>query len=68
MKRNKLQTYLYFLQNKCVRYWPDENQSKEVGKFVLKNISESSTTDYILREFLLMKEDCVSILNNILWF
>ncbi|XP_035233634.1 tyrosine-protein phosphatase non-receptor type 11-like isoform X1 [Stegodyphus dumicola] len=45
-------------KNKCVRYWPDENQTKEVGKFVLKNIAESSTTDYILREFLLTKEEC----------
>ncbi|GFS80663.1 tyrosine-protein phosphatase non-receptor type 11 [Nephila pilipes] len=45
-------------KNKCARYWPDLNQTKEVGKFVLKNLSESSTTDYILREFSLTKEDC----------
>ncbi|XP_054719961.1 tyrosine-protein phosphatase non-receptor type 11-like [Uloborus diversus] len=44
-------------KNKCARYWPDEDQAKEVGKFVLKNISESSTTDYILREFSLTKEE-----------
>ncbi|GBM95823.1 Tyrosine-protein phosphatase non-receptor type 11 [Araneus ventricosus] len=45
-------------KNKCARYWPDLNQTKEVGKFVLKNLSESSTTDYILREFSLTKEGC----------
>ncbi|GFT16678.1 tyrosine-protein phosphatase corkscrew [Trichonephila clavipes] len=45
-------------KNKCARYWPDLNQTKEVGKFVLKNLSESSTTDYILREFSLTKEEC----------
>ncbi|GIY72400.1 tyrosine-protein phosphatase non-receptor type 11 [Caerostris darwini] len=45
-------------KNKCFRYWPEINQIKEVGKFVLKNLSESSTTDYILREFTLTKENC----------
>lgn len=45
-------------KNKCVRYWPDENQTKEAGKISLKNLSESSTADYILREFSASKDGC----------
>lgn len=43
-------------KNKCVKYWPDEGQSKEFGKVTVKTLVESPTVDYILREFLLSKE------------
>lgn len=41
---------------KCVRYWPDEGQTKEYGKYKLQHISESSNADYTLREFSVTKE------------
>lgn len=40
---------------KCVRYWPDEGQTKEYGKYRLQHISESSNADYTLREFTMSK-------------
>lgn len=39
-------------KNKCARYWPDQNGSKDYGKIVVKNLIESSTPHYTLREFL----------------
>jgi hypothetical protein len=44
------------LQNKCVHYWPEECQGKEYGKTKVRNLSESSTADYTLREFLVSRE------------
>ncbi|GAB6023095.1 protein tyrosine phosphatase, non-receptor type 11 [Chamberlinius hualienensis] len=41
---------------KCARYWPDEGQTKECGKVTVKNITESSSADYTLREFAVTKE------------
>ncbi|KDR10028.1 hypothetical protein L798_15690, partial [Zootermopsis nevadensis] len=43
-------------KNKCVRYWPEECQGKEYGKIKVRNLSESSTADYTLREFLVSRE------------
>ncbi|XP_069692133.1 tyrosine-protein phosphatase non-receptor type 11 isoform X3 [Periplaneta americana] len=43
-------------KNKCVRYWPEECQAKEYGKTKVRNLSESSTADYTLREFLVSRE------------
>jgi tyrosine-protein phosphatase non-receptor type 11 len=43
-------------KNKCIRYWPDRGQTKEVGKIVVKTISEKPTIDYTLREFTVTKE------------
>lgn len=43
-------------RNKCVRYWPEEGQGKEYGKIKVRNLSESSTADYTLREFLVSRE------------
>lgn len=37
-------------QNKCVRYWPDLNSTKEFGKICVKNIEEHTAQDYIRRE------------------
>lgn len=39
-------------KNKCARYWPDQLQSKQYGKINVKNLLESSTLHYTLREFL----------------
>ncbi|XP_042242953.1 tyrosine-protein phosphatase non-receptor type 11-like isoform X2 [Homarus americanus] len=44
-------------KNKCGRYWPEEGSSKEYGRITVRNISESSNNDYILREFLAIKDD-----------
>ncbi|XP_018912319.1 tyrosine-protein phosphatase non-receptor type 11 isoform X2 [Bemisia tabaci] len=43
-------------KSKCARYWPDEGRSKEYGKIAVKHISQSSTIDYTLREFLVSFE------------
>nr|CAI5840570.1 unnamed protein product [Callosobruchus analis] len=43
-------------KNKCARYWPDVNSSKEYDKIKVKNLIESSTPHYTLREFLVTKE------------
>uniref|UniRef100_A0A8C7RNT1 protein-tyrosine-phosphatase n=1 Tax=Oncorhynchus mykiss TaxID=8022 RepID=A0A8C7RNT1_ONCMY len=37
-------------RNKCVRYWPDLNATKEFGKVSVKNVEECQAQDYILRE------------------
>ncbi|KAK7050806.1 protein tyrosine phosphatase, non-receptor type 11 [Halocaridina rubra] len=44
-------------KNKCCRYWPEEGSSKEYGRMTLRNVSENSNNDYILREFLVSKDD-----------
>ncbi|KAK7868473.1 hypothetical protein R5R35_011217 [Gryllus longicercus] len=43
-------------KNKCVRYWPEEGQSKEYGAVKVHSLAESSNADYTLREFLVVKE------------
>ena len=54
-------TFFVVRQNKCVRYWPDEDQSKELKdqntKIVVKHVSEKSTADYTLREFQVINEN-----------
>lgn len=58
------QTKKLHFQNKCVRYWAEDGQTREIdalsGKFFLKHLSSSSTADYTLREFELEKEGVVS--------
>ena len=54
------------LQNKCVRYWPDEKEAmKEMevhgGTLRLRRLAETSTSDYILREFELSWEATDSV-------
>ncbi|XP_019757669.2 tyrosine-protein phosphatase corkscrew-like isoform X1 [Dendroctonus ponderosae] len=44
------------LKNKCARYWPDPGESKEYGQVVVRNLVESSTPHYTLREFLVTME------------
>jgi len=47
-------------KNKCVRYWPDEGETKNMesykGTLILKHLKETSTDDYVLREFKLCRE------------
>lgn len=51
-----MQVLLAF-QNKCGRYWPEEGSSKDYGRITVRNISESSNNDYILREFLVVNDN-----------
>lgn len=44
-------------KNKCGRYWPEEGSSKDYGRITVRNISESSNNDYILREFLVVNDN-----------
>ncbi|KAK3921163.1 Tyrosine-protein phosphatase non-receptor type 11 [Frankliniella fusca] len=44
-------------KNKCARYWPEEGQSKEYKKIKVRNLLESKTADYTLREFAVTHED-----------
>lgn len=37
-------------KNKCARYWPEEGESNEYGNIKVTNISQTSRTDYTLRE------------------
>ncbi|XP_050303193.1 tyrosine-protein phosphatase corkscrew isoform X2 [Anthonomus grandis grandis] len=46
------------LKNKCARYWPEEHCTKEYGKITVKNLMESSTQHYTLREFSVTQEGC----------
>ncbi|XP_055374760.1 tyrosine-protein phosphatase corkscrew [Condylostylus longicornis] len=39
-------------KQKCAKYWPDENQTKEWGCAKVKWVAESSEKEYKLREFL----------------
>lgn len=39
-------------KTKCARYWPDQGQTKEWGHAKVTCLTESSTSDYTLREFL----------------
>ncbi|XP_031622968.1 tyrosine-protein phosphatase corkscrew isoform X2 [Contarinia nasturtii] len=39
-------------KTKCARYWPDQGQTKEWGHAKVTCLTESSTNDYTLREFL----------------
>lgn len=43
-------------KNKCARYWPEQGGTKEYGKSKVKNLMESSTAHYTLREFLVSME------------
>ncbi|XP_046801858.1 tyrosine-protein phosphatase corkscrew isoform X2 [Lucilia cuprina] len=44
-------------KNKCAKYWPDEGQCKQFGPAKIQCISENSTNDYTLREFLFSWRD-----------
>ncbi|XP_058059134.1 tyrosine-protein phosphatase corkscrew isoform X1 [Anopheles bellator] len=40
-------------KKKCEKYWPDPQQNKDWGNARVRCLSETSTADYTLREFLL---------------
>ncbi|XP_036676312.2 tyrosine-protein phosphatase corkscrew isoform X2 [Drosophila suzukii] len=40
------------LKEKCARYWPDEGRTEQFGHARIQCVSENSTSDYTLREFL----------------
>jgi len=42
-------------KTKCARYWPDLDKTEEYGVYAVKNISEETSKDYTLREFLVTK-------------
>lgn len=39
-------------KTKCAKYWPEQGQTKEWGHAKVTCLTESSTSDYTLREFL----------------
>lgn len=39
-------------KNKCARYWPEQGGTKDYGRCKVKNLIESSTPHYTLREFM----------------
>ncbi|CAH1105438.1 unnamed protein product [Psylliodes chrysocephalus] len=43
-------------KNKCARYWPEVSTMKEYGKSKVRNLMESHTPHYTLREFLVTME------------
>ncbi|KAJ1524929.1 hypothetical protein ONE63_009787 [Megalurothrips usitatus] len=45
-------------KNKCAKYWPEEEgQTKEYKKIKVRNVLESKTADYTLREFAVSQVD-----------
>jgi len=53
------------LQNKCVKYWPDEKEPREMdvfkGTLKVTNVSENTTHDHVLREFDVSFQNKVSV-------
>ncbi|KAH8360738.1 hypothetical protein KR084_001608 [Drosophila pseudotakahashii] len=44
-------------KEKCARYWPDEGRTEQFGPARIQCVSENSTSDYTLREFLVSWRD-----------
>jgi len=44
-------------KTKCARYWPELDQTETYGAFTVNNVSEETSKDYTLREFLVTKAD-----------
>ena len=44
-------------KTKCARYWPEPEKTEEYGNYTVVNVSEESSKDYTLREFLVSKKD-----------
>ncbi|EDX01417.1 tyrosine-protein phosphatase corkscrew isoform X2 [Drosophila yakuba] len=44
-------------KEKCARYWPDEGRTEQFGHARIQCVSENSTSDYTLREFLVSWRD-----------
>ena len=45
-------------KTKCAKYWPEPEKTEEYGSYTVVSISEESSKDYTLREFLVSKKDC----------
>uniref|UniRef100_A0A8C7RLU8 protein-tyrosine-phosphatase n=1 Tax=Oncorhynchus mykiss TaxID=8022 RepID=A0A8C7RLU8_ONCMY len=52
-------------RNKCVRYWPDLNATKEFGKVSVKNVEECQAQDYILRELERLQKASQNLLRSL---
>ena len=62
---------LFPSQNKCTRYWPDPDTTKDISTFHVRYLQEFEYSDYTLREFELTSESNVSvtfITNSLLLF
>ena len=57
---------MVLFQNKCTRYWPDVDTTKDVGPYHVKHMKETEFTDYTLREFEIISETNVSATTKIL--
>uniref|UniRef100_A0AAV2LWR8 Tyrosine-protein phosphatase non-receptor type n=1 Tax=Knipowitschia caucasica TaxID=637954 RepID=A0AAV2LWR8_KNICA len=44
-------------RNKCVRYWPDLQATKDYGRILVKNVDERPAQDYILRKLEVTRVD-----------
>jgi len=42
-------------KTKCARYWPEVEQTEEYGGYTVTNVTEETSKDYTLREFLVSK-------------
>lgn len=42
-------------QNKCAKYWPDPDETKECGQIKITTVHEKPSVDYTLREFRVTK-------------
>lgn len=53
-------------QNKCTRYWPDQEETKVYGGvYHVANLKETANPHYILREFLVHSVEEVCVLGGI---
>uniref|UniRef100_A0A6I8NKF1 Tyrosine-protein phosphatase non-receptor type n=1 Tax=Ornithorhynchus anatinus TaxID=9258 RepID=A0A6I8NKF1_ORNAN len=46
-----------YIQNKCFRYWPDRDSSKEFGCICVRNTEEREAQGYLLRELEIRRTD-----------
>ena len=59
---------LFPSQNKCTRYWPDPDTTKDISTFHVRYLKEFEYSDYTLREFELTSETNVSVAFTIVYF
>ena len=59
---------LFPSQNKCTRYWPDPDTTKDISTFHVRYLKEFEYSDYTLREFELTSETNVSVALTIVYY